>query len=442
MTTSAFLDSILDLSETPADALPTAVLSMARDALFDWAAVARAGRTEPVSVILRDLAESEGSKGDASLFGSSHRVAPRAAALANGATSHALDYDDTHFAYVGHPSVAIYPALLALAEAKDLSLASMLDAYAIGIEAACRIGARLGRAHYNKGFHQTATAGAFGAALASARLLGLDRDQRRQAIGLISTRASGLKSQFGTMGKPYNAGLAASNGVETALLAQAGMTSADDGLMGHQGFFPTHLNPEDLPDDTPWLDDGYLALGLSHKYHACCHGTHAMIDALTSLCRAHDVSASDVQAVTLRTNPRWMSVCNIPSPRTGLEVKFSYVWLAAMVLHKRDTAALISYADMTAQDENLGRCADQVEVVADAMISDTAAHVVVTLKDGKSLEAEADIADPLPEDERVARLKSKACAIDDNAVVAEIWRAVANPQQTSARSFGQILASR
>lgn len=62
----------------------------------------------------------------------------------------------------------------------------------------------------------------------------------RAAIGLCATRASGLKSQFGTMGKPYNAGIAASNGVECAALAQLGFTSADDGLTGPQGFVPTH----------------------------------------------------------------------------------------------------------------------------------------------------------------------------------------------------------
>ncbi|XDZ65463.1 MmgE/PrpD family protein [Alphaproteobacteria bacterium LSUCC0684] len=442
MTTSSFLDSIIALSETPAEDLPSSMLNMARDALFDWAAVARAGRDEQVSIILRNMAEREESAGQSSLFGSTRRTAPRAAALANGATSHALDYDDTHFAYVGHPSVAIYPAVLALAEDMDVDIASMIDAYAIGIETACRIGARLGRAHYNKGFHQTATAGAFGATLASARLLGLDTGQRRQAIGLAATRASGLKSQFGTMGKPYNAGLAASNGVEAALLAQAGMTSADDGLMGHQGFFATHLEADDLPADTSWEESGYLALGLMHKYHACCHGTHAMIDALTALRQDHGLAAADVDKVTLRTNPRWMSVCNIPAPRTGLEVKFSYVWLAAMVLENRDTAALTSYADSTARDADLARGADRVTVLADEAISDTAAHVTVTLDNGMSVVAEADIAAPITEEERAERLKAKACAIDNDEVVAKIWQAVSRPADTSARAFGNTLAAR
>jgi len=442
MTSTTFLDSILTLGTTPTDALPPSMLTMARDALFDWSIVARAGCDEPVSVILRGMIEHEGSTGSSTLLGADHQVSPRAAALANGATSHALDYDDTHFAYVGHPSVAIYPAVLALAENEDTDLAAMIGAYAIGIEAACRIGARLGRAHYNKGFHQTATAGAFGAALAAARLVGLDRQQLSHAIGLIATRASGLKSQFGTMGKPYNAGLAASNGVEAALLARMGMTSCDDGLMGSQGFFATHLNPADLPADTPWDEPGYLALGLSHKYHACCHGTHAMIDALIGLRESHDLAAGDVASVTLRTNPRWMSVCNIPLPRTGLEVKFSYVWLAAMVLNRWDTAALTSYADTTARDADLARSAGMVTVLPDDSISDTAAHIAVALQGGSSLEATADIAAPISEIERAARLEAKARALDTAAAVDRLLDALAAPQATSARAFGRLLASR
>lgn len=77
-----------------------------------------------------------------------------------------------------------------------------------------RVGLVLGNGHHNRGFHQTATAGAFGAAIAAGRLMSLTRDQMRMAIGLCSSRASGLKSQFGTMGKTLNAGIAAAIGIE------------------------------------------------------------------------------------------------------------------------------------------------------------------------------------------------------------------------------------
>ena len=169
------------------------------------------------------------------------KVPARAAALANGTISHALDYDDTHFAHIGHPSVAILPAALAAGEEVDASGAAVLDAFLIGAEASIRIGMVLGRPHYDRGFHQTATAGAFGATVAAARVMALTRDQTRQALSLVSTRASGLKSQFGSMGKPYNAGIAASNGVEAAALARRGFVSADDGVGGEQGFIDAHV---------------------------------------------------------------------------------------------------------------------------------------------------------------------------------------------------------
>ncbi|CAN0604048.1 unnamed protein product, partial [Ectocarpus sp. 12 AP-2014] len=174
-----------------------------------------------------------------SLFGTGSAPA-RMAALVNGATSHALDYDDTHFAHVGHLSVGIYPAALAVGEEVDATADDVIAAFLVGAEGAIRVGLALGQAHYDLGFHQTATAGAFGATIAVARLLGLSDGQTRHALGLCATRASGVKAQFGTMGKPYNAGIAAANGVECAKLAVLGMTSADDGLFGPQGFVATH----------------------------------------------------------------------------------------------------------------------------------------------------------------------------------------------------------
>lgn len=135
------------------------------------------------------------------MVGSPVKVPACAAALANGTISHALDYDDTHFADVGNLSVGIMPAALALGEALDASAAAVRDAFLVGAEAACRIGTVLGRRHYDRGFHQTATAGAFGATVASGRLLGLSVDQMRHALSLVGTCASGLKSHFGTMGE-------------------------------------------------------------------------------------------------------------------------------------------------------------------------------------------------------------------------------------------------
>lgn len=168
------LEHVLDLAGLPASSIPAEARQTARFSLYDWMVCGLAGASEPLAVLLRKVIGAEGGHPVASTFGGPAMPA-RAAALVNGATSHALDYDDTHFAHVGHPSVGIYPAALAAAEAVDASVADLADAFLLGAEASVRIGMQLGAVHYNRGFHQTATAGAFGATVAAGRLYGLDR---------------------------------------------------------------------------------------------------------------------------------------------------------------------------------------------------------------------------------------------------------------------------
>jgi 2-methylcitrate dehydratase PrpD len=279
-----------------------------RFSLFDWAAVAIAGADEPVSRAARKLAQAEGP-GTATLVGGG-TVHPRAAALANGATSHALDYDDTHFLHVGHPSVAVVPAALAVAQSTGASGRDLIAALAVGLEVSCRIGDWLGRAHYSAGFHQTGTAGAFGAAAAAGRLMGLDADGMQAALALTATRAAGLKSQFGTMGKPLNAGFAAETGVTCALLAAAGATSSDTAIEGAQGFGPTHAG-QARAKAMDGLGTAWVFPGVSYKFHACCHGLHAMLEALATL--KAEVDAGLIETVTVTINPRWLDTAALAS---------------------------------------------------------------------------------------------------------------------------------
>ncbi|MDA5094784.1 MmgE/PrpD family protein [Aliiroseovarius sp. KMU-50] len=391
-------------SHVPLDDAANA-LEMMRLSLLDWAAVSIAGVAEPVSRITREMGLSDGGRAQSSVVGSATRLPARQAALINGATSHALDYDDTHFAHIGHPSVAVVPAALALAEAEGCSGQELLEAALVGVEASIRVGMWLGRSHYQTGFHQTATAGAFGATVAAARLLRLNATQTAYALGLCATRAAGLKSQFGTMGKPYHAGLAAQTGVETAMAAKAGFVSAPEGFAGAQGFGPTHAGEGHA--------DAFKALGalwqfetISHKFHACCHGTHAMIEALLPLMLTPD----RVVRVEIYTHPRWLSVCNIPAPSSGLEVKFSYAHVAAMVIAGRDTAALNSFTDAVAQDAELVELASKVRVVGSEELSETEARLMVDTIEGRR-EVAYDLDTPITIDTRTRKLRAKAKAL-------------------------------
>lgn len=436
-TDMALIDTLIALAAFPSARLPARARRLAELSLLDWMACGLAGTGEPLAGKLRALVAEEGGRGAASVMGGD--PAPtRAAALVNGATSHALDYDDTHFAHVGHLSVAIYPAALAVGEETDATAGDVVAAFLAGAEAAIRIGCVLGAAHYNLGFHQTSTAGAFGATVAAGRLYGVSAEQMRHALGLCATRASGLKSQFGTMGKPYNAGIAAANGVECAKLARLGMTSADDGIMGQQGFVLTHTPAHDAAGWMPAPEESFLFEDNKYKLHACCHGTHAMIEALLGAEALVGRTLDDIAGMTLRTNPRWLRVCDLKRPRTGLEVKFSYVWLAGMTLRGDDTGSDRTYADALVADRALEAFATRVVVEGDAALTDMQAEVVVHLRDGARVSIAHDLAAPIPAEMLAGRLRAKAEALLGEPGAA-LWDRLANLHGVTARDLGALL---
>lgn len=435
------MEGLLDLAGLDAAELPASSRRFALFSLFDWLTVARAAVGEPLSAIIRDQALAEGGTSVASIAGSGTKLPARAAALVNGAISHALDYDDTHFAHIGHLSVGIYPAALAAGEEKDATAGQVRDAFLLGAEAACRLGLVLGRGHYQRGFHQTATAGTFGATLAAGRLHGLTRQQMRHALSLAATRASGLKSQFGTMGKPFNAGIAASNGVEAASLARRGLTSCDDGIEGPQGFVETHA---DRPDhDKPWQNPppGHFVFdAINYKLHACCHGTHAMIEALLEARRDHGVTADGIARIEVKTHSRWLRVCDIKTPRSGLEVKFSYVLLAAMVFNGINTASDKSYVDALCTDPVLRRLAERVEVIGDDSLNDTVANVAITITGGARIIVDHYLAAPIAPDLLERGLRAKSEGLLGAAMAGRLWQAMRDIDRLPASALGNLLS--
>lgn len=391
-----------------------------RLSLLDWMAVGIAGKDEPVARLLRSQALEEGGAEQAGMIGSATKVPARMAAMVNGTTSHALDYDDTHFAHIGHPSVAVFPAALAVAEWQGAGGREFQQAALTGAEASIRVGQWLGRAHYQAGFHQTATAGAFGATIAAARLMKFEQKKVEMALGLVSTRASGLKSQFGTMGKPLNAGIAASNGVEAAMLVQKGFVSASGAMEMEQGFGPTHHGK----DQVVALDDlgkVWMFKDVSHKFHACCHGLHATLEAVKKLDR---VPADKIENIEVHTHPRWLSVCNIPTPATGLEAKFSYAMVIAMDLLGYDTSRLENFSDALCSDPAIASLRERVRVQGDPELSEMQSRVRVHLMDGSETERSHDLEKVCELEERQARVRNKSAALlgEDRAEV--LWQMI------------------
>jgi len=376
------------------DDLPTAVRELARQCVLDYLGVTLAGAADSlVRILLDEMAEAGGSP-QASVIGHSVRLPALSAALVNGAAAHALDYDDVHMAMPGHPSVAILPGLLALAELKGSSGREVITAFVAGYETACRIGAALQPGHYNLGFHATATVGCFGAAAACARLLGLDTAATATALGIAGTQAAGLKSQFGTMCKPFHAGKAAHNGLLAARLAARGFSSRTDIVECVQGFALTH-GPDFAPAAalaTP--EGGFHLLANLFKYHAACYFTHAPIECARRLRQEHGLSPEMIARITLRIDTSCDRVCNIATPVDGLQSKFSLGQTVAMALAGVDTAILGAYSVENARDPGLVALRERIGFDWQNNWPQTRAELELDLVDGRHLSARHDAGIP------------------------------------------------
>jgi 2-methylcitrate dehydratase PrpD len=374
--------------DTPADAREAA-----RHCLLDFLGCAIAGSREPLAEILvREIARSEGSN-EAALAARGERASRLTAALVNGAAAHALDFDDTHMAMNGHPSVPIIPAIFALAESRGCSGRDVLEAIVVGIETECRLGAMLGQKHYTIGFHATGTVGTFGAAAACAHLLAMDEDGWLRAFGLAGTQAAGLKSGFGTMAKPFHAGRAASAGLLSALLAHGGYTSNPAIIETEQGFAATHAGGDRSQAVLDRYAGKFMVRDTLFKYHASCYLTHAPITAASQVRTEHRLAPEKIEEVEVHVSPTLFGVCTIPEPRTGLEGKFSVRATTAMALLGFDTASLDTFSDATVTQPRVVALRDRVRLVPEEQLAGTRAAVVVK-SGGASYQADADSGKP------------------------------------------------
>lgn len=378
------------------DTIPDDAREVARHCILDFLGVAIAGSREPLAgILVREVATGEGSR-ECALIGRAQRASQLSAALINGAAAHALDFDDTHTAMGGHPSVPVVPAILALAETTGASGRALAEALVAGVEFECRLGTLIGSDHYSIGFHSTGTIGTFGAAAACARLLNLDEEAWMRAIGLAGTQAAGLKSGFGTMAKPLHAGRAASNGLLSAVLARGGFTSNTAIIEAAQGFAATHAGQPITLEDVAALDGRFLIRDTLFKYHASCYLTHAPIQAAASIRAREALDPATIDEVEVRVHRSLLGVCNIQNPATGLEGKFSLRATTAMALLGIDTGSSDSFTDAIVASPEVVRMRERVRILPTGKAPSTRAEVEIKAG-AKRLHADADSGRPWPD---------------------------------------------
>jgi 2-methylcitrate dehydratase PrpD len=370
--------------------LPDNVVAVARLCVLDWLGVTVVGSQEPAPrILLHTLAPGAVAEG-ASVIGHGVRVNPLQAALVNGTSSHVLDFDDVNATLIGHPSVAILGAVLALAESLHSCGPEFLCAFVAGYETACRIAAAVGPLSYLRGFHHTGTIGTVGAAAACSRLLSLDAQRTTMALALAATQAAGLGCMVGTMSKSFHAGKACENGLLAALLAQNGFTANESAVECAKGFAATASGECNAAAALAEPPLGWHIVSNLFKFDASCYMTHSTLAGIRELRAQHHLNIDEVAEIRLHLGELEFATCALPRPATGLEVKFSVAHLAAMAALGRSTMVI---DDAAASDPAVVALGDKV-VVTDDGASGAPTLVEVILNDGRRLSIAHDVNTP------------------------------------------------
>ncbi len=342
---------------TTSEQLPFTVVDAAKRAIIDCLAVSLAGSGETASKKVKEYVKEIGGRSESAIIASGFRSHASLAALANGTMAHVLDYDDTEWDWISHPSAVMLPAALAIGERVGASGKDVLASYVVGYEVGTRLGLICGSAQYKLGWHTTSTIGSLAACAAASKLLQLEKQKIRWALGIAASLASGLQCNFGTSTKSFHAGHAAANGVMAALLAKNGFTAAEDALEGKRGFCQTFgggrkfrfsFAPRSLGFSwrivSPWI---------ALKAYPCCLSAHPSIDAAIHLKKRYGLQSDDIAGVECRTSEAIPHSLPFHEPKTGLQAKFSLEYCVARALVE-EKLSLKHFSDEAVRDSSSG----------------------------------------------------------------------------------------
>ncbi len=393
------------------DSPPAEVRAKAVEHIIDGLAVMLAGSRTDCANKVADYVGGKGSKPVATVIGFDLKANPQDAALVNGTSGHADDYDDTQlstaqdriYGLLTHPTVPALAAALAVGEATGCSGRELLDAFISGFEVECKLAEAIKPEHYRRGFHTTATIGTFGALASSCRLMGLKEEELRHALGIAASLASGIRANFGTMTKPLHAGMASHNGIVAAMLGDGGFTADRNALDGRWGFMAILGGGADPEMLVGKMGDPYSLIhpGATVKMYPCGSLGQPSMDTLLEILREEDLKAGDVKEIRLRAGPNILEPLRYEAPVNALQAKFSLQFgLASILLRRR--AGLREYTDEWVNSPVLREAMKKVKTIDDREVARMGVNkmrsvVEVDLMDGRLVSRVADTARGTPE---------------------------------------------
>jgi 2-methylcitrate dehydratase PrpD len=387
--------------------VPRDAAELAKRCIIDGLGVILAGSTTDGSTILRDHVRRTDGGEESTVFGAEvFRASAGGAAFLNAASGHAMDWDDTQlsttpdriFGLLTHPTIPPLAAALAVGERLRVSGERFLEAFLTDFEVECKIAEAIHPHHYKKGFHSSGTIGTFGAASATAKLLGLDAKATGHMLSIAASLCAGIRVNFGTMTKPLHVGRAAQNGVLAAELAAAGFTGGTDGLDGPWGFFQVFSFGEGMDEDriVGKLGDPYsiVSPGVSIKPYPCGVLGHPTMDAMRALVTAHDVKPEQIKAIRVRAGSNILNPLRYRIAQTELEAKFCPAFMVSAVALRRK-AGIHEFTDAFVRSAPVQQMMARVETILDPEIEAKGfekirSTVEVDLVDGRTLVQPAD----------------------------------------------------
>jgi len=392
-------------------AMPQDVKFKALEHIVDGFAVMLAGsRTECVRKVA-GFVKGKGGNPQSTAIGLGFKAPIPDAALINGTSGHADDYDDTQlstapdrlYGLMTHPTVPVLAAALAVGEERGSSGREVLEAFVAGFEVECKLAETIKPAHYWKGFHTTATIGAFGAYAAVGTLFDLEEDALKASLGITASLTSGIRANFGTMTKPLHAGMAASNGVIACLLGKEGFTANMSALDGRWGFMEIMAGGSDPEMMMGKMGKPYSIVdpGATFKMYPCgCLGQPSM-DTLRDIVIEEDLHDKDVREIRLRAGPNILEPLRYTAPVDDLQAKFSLQFALASILLRR-RAGPREYSMEWLMDPAMQSTMRKVKTIHDEGIAAMGVEkmrsiVEVELTDGRVIRREASDARGTPE---------------------------------------------
>jgi 2-methylcitrate dehydratase PrpD len=397
--------------------LPGGVRAIALELFADWLSNAAAGHASPVTRALRDMAPLAGQ---AVRLGDLQAAEPLAAALINASAAHALEFDDSYRAGLYHPGAPVISAAFSAACLTGAAGADLLCGLVAGYELSLRLAAAINPAHYGI-WHTTGTVGAFGAAAAAARILGLSPEQTAGALGLAGTQAAGLWEVLpdAPQAKNLHPAKAAHSGLLAALLARCGIDGPKTIFEGRRGFFaatvPAPVDPEQC---RAGLGKEWLTPETTFKAYPVCG--HAMTPIEAALLLADQVKSGEIEAIEVRAHPVSLRIAGNPDPTDAAQARFSIPYCVAVALHK-GCVGLAEFTPETMNDPAIRRLLGCATLVADDTLAripgQRPARIAVRLARGETLSAQADVRKGDPERPMTGDEKREKCL----RLAASVW---------------------